>query len=99
MQSLERSPAPTEIAGWFAVAVGICAAGLLVRRADVLTWVGAAFLGFGLLLGPSVWLTNAGYLRTLLPLFILGAIAVLGALPVRVRRPDAPFGARLAVDP
>jgi hypothetical protein len=70
-----------------------------VRRADVLTGVAAAFLGFGLLLGPSVWLTNAGYTRTLLPSFILGAIPVLGALPVRVRRPQTQSGARLALTP
>jgi hypothetical protein len=79
-QSLARSPDPAEIAGWFVVGVVLCAAGLLVARRDVLTWVAAAFLGFGLLLGPSVWLTNAGYTRTLLPLFILGAIPVLGAV-------------------
>ena len=97
VQSLERSPAAAEILGWFLVAVGLCAAGLLVRHGDVLTWVAAAFLCFGLLLGPSVWLTNAGYTRTLLPLFILGAIPVLGALHVRVRRPHAQFGARPAL--
>ena len=48
---------------------------------------------------PSVWLTNAGYTRTLLPLFILGAIPVLGAFHLRVRRPEASFGAGLALAP
>lgn len=96
VQSLERSPAPVEILGWFLLAVGLCAAGLLVRPADVLTWVAAAFLAFGLLLGPSVWLTNAGYTRTLLPLFILGAIPVLGALRVRVQVPRPRPGPQLA---
>jgi len=99
VQSLERSPAGAEIVGWFIVAVVICAAGLVMCRADVLTWVAAAFLGFGLLLGPSVWVANAGYTRTLLPLFILGAIPVLGAIHARVRRPQARFGARIALTP
>jgi hypothetical protein len=99
VQSLERSPGPAEIVGWFLLAVGVCVSGLLVRRADVLTWVATAFLGFGLLLGPSVWLTNAGYTRTLLPLFILGAVPVLGALRERVRLPGPRFGARLVLTP
>ena len=81
------------------LAAVLCAAGLLMRRDDVLTWVAAAFLGFALLLGPSVWLTNAGYARTLLPLFILGAIPVLGALHLRVGLPRARLGARLALNP
>jgi hypothetical protein len=99
VQSIERSPAAVEILGWFLLAVVLCAAGLLMRRDDVLTWVAAAFLGFALLLGPSVWLTNAGYTRTLLPLFILGAIPVLGALHLRVGLPRARLGARLALNP
>jgi len=79
VQSLARSPNPAEIAGWFLVGVLLCGVAVLVRRSDVLTWIAVAFLGFGLLLGPSVWLTNAGYTRTLLPLYLLGGIPVLGA--------------------
>jgi hypothetical protein len=98
VQSLERSASAAEIAGWFVVAVGICAAAMVLRRSDVLTWVAAALLGFGLLLGPSVWLTNAGYTRTLLPLFVLGAIPVLGAVQDRIR-PTARSGVRLVLSP
>lgn len=79
VQSLSRSPNPAEIAGWFLVGVALCAVAATVRRGDVLTWVAVAFLGFGLLLGPSVWLTNAGYTRTLVPLYLFGGIPVLGA--------------------
>jgi hypothetical protein len=35
-----------------------------------------------------VWLTNAGFQRALLPLFVFGPIAVLGGL--RARRPGEP---------
>jgi hypothetical protein len=99
VQGLERSPAAIEILGWFLLALLLCAAAVVVSRDDVLTWVAGAFLGFALLLGPSVWVTNAGYTRTLLPLFILAAIPVLGARPLRVWRPGARLGARLALNP
>jgi hypothetical protein len=46
----------------------------------VLTWITATFGLFGLLLGPDVWLTNAGFQRALLPMFVFGPVAVLGGL-------------------
>ena len=53
---------------------------LLVARGDLLTWIATAFLGLGAVLGPDVWLTIAGYQRTLVPLYLFAAVAVLGGL-------------------
>jgi hypothetical protein len=68
---------------WVAVGTALCVASIIVARRDVLTWITVTFGLFALLLGPDVWLTNAGFQRALLPLYVFGPIAVLGGLAKR----------------
>jgi hypothetical protein len=76
-------------------AVVVCAAAVVLARHDVLTWIAVGFLAFSTTLGPVVWLTHAGFIRVLLPLYGFGLIAIAGALRVRSshaeRIPDAPY--------
>jgi hypothetical protein len=72
---------------WVAIGILMSVALLIWARRDLLAWVGLAFAAFGSLLGPDVWITNAGYQRALVPLFYFAPIALLGALP-SLRRAD-----------
>jgi hypothetical protein len=75
---------------WVLAALALVAGPLLVARRDVLSWIAAAFLGLATVLGPDVWLTINGYQRTLIPLYLFGAVALVGGLPDRRpgRRPE-----------
>ena len=83
VQSLERSAAPADLLTWVAAAALLCAAALAVAHQDVLAWITAGYLVFASTLGESVWLTNSGYTRTLLPLYAFGAVALIGGLRTR----------------
>lgn len=65
---------------WVVLGIGLCVALMVSARHDLLTWIAIAFGVFGSMLGPDVWITNAGYQRALLPLFFFGPIALIGAL-------------------
>jgi len=84
VDGLRRADTPSTIAFWVVVGVALVLAALLTARRDPLTWIATTFLALGAVLGPDVWITNAGYQRTLVPLFLCGAIAVLGGVPDRV---------------
>ena len=75
---------------WVVTALALMVGALLLARGDVLTWIATAFLGLGAVLGPDVWLTINGYQRTLIPLYLFGAFALVGGLPDRRpgRRPE-----------
>jgi hypothetical protein len=75
---------------WVAVSVLMSVALLVWARRDLLAWVALAFAAFGSLLGPDVWITNAGYQRALVPLFYFAPIALLGALPSLARTDHNP---------
>jgi len=79
-----------EILGLVALAGAVCVVAARVAPRDVLTWVAVAYLGFAALLGENVWVTNSGFTRTLLPLYAVGLVAVLGGL--RARRAGAASG-------
>jgi len=78
--SLGRADSPTTIAFWSVVGVALVIGALALARRDPLTWIATAFLALGSVLGPDVWITNAGYQRTLVPLFLCGAVAVAGGI-------------------
>jgi len=65
---------------WVALGVGLCAASIAYARHDVLAWIAIAFGLFGSLLGSDVWVTDAGYQRTLVPLYAFAAIAIVGSV-------------------
>jgi len=88
-----RADAPATVAFWVLVGVALVVTGLALARRDPLTWIATAFLALGAVLGPDVWITNAGYQRTLVPLFLCGAIAVIGGIGERRR-----LSARAAAD-
>jgi hypothetical protein len=88
LDALGRGTDQRFILFWVVIGAAICVAAVALARSDVLTWITATFGLFGLVLGPDVWLTNAGFQRALLPLFVFGPIAVLGGL--RARRPGEP---------
>ncbi len=90
--SLERGAAPVELLTWAAAAVVLCAAALTVAHGDILAWITAAYVVFASMLGESVWSTNSGYTRTLLPLYALGGVAVVGGM--RTRRANRPSAKR-----
>lgn len=78
VDGLGRADSPSTIVFWAVVAVALVAAAVVVARHDPLTWIATTFLALGAVLGPDVWITNAGYQRTLVPLYLCGAIAVIG---------------------
>jgi hypothetical protein len=89
LDALGRGTDQQFILFWFAIGAAICVAAVVLARSDVLTWITAAFGLFALMLGPDVWLTNAGFQRALLPLFVFGPVAVLGGLRARQARQPA----------
>lgn len=80
VDSLGRADSPTTIVFWSVVGVTLVIGALALARRDPLTWIATAFLALGSVLGPDVWITNAGYQRTLVPLFLCGAIAVASGI-------------------
>jgi hypothetical protein len=81
LRGLEYLEQTDTILWWVGVGVVMSIALLVWARRDLLAWVALAFAAFGSLLGPDVWITNAGYQRALVPLFYIAPIALLGALP------------------
>jgi hypothetical protein len=100
LDALGRAATPSTIGFWVVVAVVCTGAAVLRARGDVLTWIAVAYLGLATVLGPDVWLTIAGYQRTLVPLFLCAFVAALGGVPAERRsqaltRPSAaPASAR-----
>jgi hypothetical protein len=86
-----RMQRPELHAVWLALAAVIVVAAVLVARSDPLTWITVAFALFALLLGPAVWLIHLAYTRTLLPLYVFGAIAVLGRQSAAFASPTLPW--------
>jgi len=62
---------------WVVVAVLLCVAAVWYSPRDVLTWIALSYLGFATLLGTDVWVTNAGFQRALLPLYVFAAVGAL----------------------
>jgi hypothetical protein len=87
LEGLGQADAPSTILFWAALGVVLVLGAVALAREDPLTWIAGAFFGLALVLGPDVWITNAGYQRTLVPLFLCGAVAVAGGLPA-TRRVD-----------
>jgi len=87
LSAVQHAPTVGEILGLVALASAICVVAVRYAPRDVLTWVAVAYLGFAALLGDNVWMTNSGFTRTLLPLYTLGLVAVLGGL--HAHRADA----------
>jgi hypothetical protein len=83
LDALGRGSDQQFILFWVVIGAAICVAAVALARSDVLTWITATFGLFALMLGPDVWLTNAGFQRALLPLFVFGPVAVLGGLRAR----------------
>ncbi len=82
-----------------ALAATIAIVAVRAAPRDVLTWVTVAYLLFGALLGEDVWVTNSGFTRSLLPLFTLGSVAVLGGLAARRPGSAAPVPVAVPTTP
>jgi hypothetical protein len=80
---LRASDNSSVILTWVVVGAALCIAAIVYARRDVLAWIAVAFGLFGSMLGPGVWVANAGYQRVLLPLYVFAAVAVLGAVKAR----------------
>lgn len=78
LDGLRRVDTPSTLLCWAVVGIGLVVTAVLLARRDPLTWIAGAFLALGAVLGPDVWITNAGYQRTLVPLFLCGATAAVG---------------------
>jgi len=90
VESFERTSSPLTLVAFVAIGATLCTIAAALARDDVLTWVVVAFALFTTTLGPAVWLTTSGLDRTLLPLYLFGAVAAVSALRFHVA------GARLA---
>jgi hypothetical protein len=84
LAGLEGTDRPGPILVWVAVGIVLCAAAIGWARHDVLAWIAVSFCLFGATLGSDVWVTNAGYQRALVPLYVCAAIALVGAVRSRV---------------
>ncbi len=80
--TLVRSNDPTTILARALVAALLAIGAVALARHDVLTWITVGFAVFASLLGPDVW-QGGGLLRTALPLYALGFVAVLGGYKAR----------------
>ena len=80
VDALGRGGDTSTLVLWIVVGAALTVAAVKVAPSDVLTWIAVAFAGFATVFGPNVWLANFGYLRTLLPLFACGLVAVVPAL-------------------
>ena len=65
-----------------AAAAGLCILAVIYARHDALTWIALAFAAFASTFGTEVWL-HAGFVRTLLPLYVFSAVALAGAFTAR----------------
>jgi hypothetical protein len=92
--ALEVSADSSAILFWVVIAVLLCAAAVWCSPHDVLTWIAFAYLGFATMLGTDVWVTNAGFQRALLPLYVFATIGALRYLDLRARA-----SARLTAEP
>ena len=92
VDGLGRADSPSTIGFWVVVGVALVVTALVAARTDPLTWIATTFLVLGVVLGPDVWITNAGYQRTLVPLFLLrhgrGDRRPPGRSPARPRTPS-----------
>ena len=78
------SSGSTQPISGFVLGVGLCAAAWVLARRDVLTWVATGYLAFAVTFSADVW-ERGGYLRTLVPLFVFGTVAVAGGWRARAR--------------
>ena len=67
-----------------ALAIGLCLASFVLARRDALTWIVIAYGLFATTFSREVWV-HAGFTRALLPLYVFGAIAIVGALHQRLQ--------------
>jgi hypothetical protein len=74
----------------------VVVASIAIARRDMLTWISVTYLAFATMLGQDVWGTQSGITRTVLPLYLLGAITIIGGL--RSRQVGRSFAARHRVD-
>lgn len=70
-----------------AVSVGLVAFALVRSRGDLLGWIMAAYVVFGLVLARAVWESWEGFTRVLLPVYVLALVVLLPGTrpPSRVR--------------
>jgi hypothetical protein len=61
-----------------ALAIGLCLSSLVLAPRDALTWIVIAYGLFATTFSREVWV-HAGFTRALLPLYVFGAIATIGA--------------------
>jgi hypothetical protein len=92
--ALQVTADPSAILFWVVVGVLLCVGAVLCSPHDMLTWIAVAYLGFATLLGTDVWVTNAGFERALLPLYVFATIGALRYLDLRART-----SARLTAEP
>jgi hypothetical protein len=98
LHGLDVTRDPSAILFWAVVGVLLCAAALRYSPRDVLTWVALAYLAFATMLGTDVWVTNAGFQRALLPMYVFATVAALRFLDARAPV-DVPEDAPLARSP
>jgi hypothetical protein len=68
-------------AAGLAIVMGVAA--IVLARRDVLTWMAVSYLAFAAILGHDVWATESGITRTLVPLYLLGSVAIIGGMRAR----------------
>ena len=95
VHALEVTRYPSAILFWVVIGVLVCIAALRYAPRDVLTWVACSYLAFATMLGTDVWVTNAGFQRALLPMYVFGTVAALRFLDARAPV-DVPEDAPLA---
>ena len=83
LHALDVSKYPSQIMFWVVVGLSLSLIAVISSPRDVLTWIALAYLGFATLLGTDVWVTNAGFQRALLPLYVFATVAGLHAIDAR----------------
>ena len=83
LDSIADRPSPGLALGVLA-AVALVIASVVLARHDPLTWISVAYAGFATTFSQEVWV-HAGFTRALLPLYVLGSVAFLGAIAQRRR--------------
>jgi hypothetical protein len=93
LRALDRMAEPLSLAFWVILTAALAVGSVVLARDDILTWVAAGFGLFASTLGPDVW-DEFNFMRVLLPLYVFGAIALLG----RAATSEQTFGRHLEHD-
>ncbi len=95
--ALAHGTDPTSVLAGAATAALVTIGAVTFARRDVLTWVTVGFAGFATLLGSVVWTTD-GLVRTLLPLYALGGVAIAGGWVTQLARRRHEVGGAALID-